>query len=248
MLKWFNTMQWKRVTIAATVVAAVMTLAVLAVADEAQLEFDAAYNWALDAGFSEMFLEGIDKETMQKVYDDNVDAKDIYIVEQATPFESDSHGISEKQMSCRLTAVMHMDGNRIEKVNVYAAAQWLGGRPFLRFTDEMAVYWDDDYWVFDGNSSFLEILIPNSSKTGVPFVAESISRPGGLMNDEVSWHVSLGQRTVLGQSPLTRASFSLLPRDTEAELAKEDISLSCTYTHKMIFVQDTMSVNINIAS
>lgn len=113
-------------------------------------DFDEAYQWALEIGVTEAYLEGISEDALSEIYYDNFGAEKLIVQEDVTPLvlseESGSRGaISEADMNFKRSHFIHYGSDdRIELVNIYFTGQWLNGRPYQRFEDAMAINWDED--------------------------------------------------------------------------------------------------------
>ena len=89
--------------------------------------YEEAYNWAKEVGFSEGFLHGISEEALEQVYLDNIGADELEITEEVSYVSMDDPSetsfapfadIPESMMQLRATPVKHTSAGKVTKVQI----------------------------------------------------------------------------------------------------------------------------------
>ena len=180
------------------------------------------YNWLLDAGLSDSFLENIYEDDLKRIYLENCNTEHIRVSE-STMLED---GID--QLDLKVIALTIYESDAIQKVNIYILAQWEKDAPFFRGSDRIKVNWDPNVWhYFDGSFYGHIVSSSNQNKTSIKKNYEG-TQPGKLYQDEIGWSVPLN-KTALGNSPSVMVSFALRPIDTR--MLEKNLFLSSEYLH-----------------
>lgn len=201
-------------------------------------DYQEAYNWAKEVGFSEGFLRGISEEALEQVYLDNIGADELEITEEVSYVSMDDPSetsfapfadIPESMMQLRATPVKHTSAGKVTKVQIYFTAQWLDGRPWMRNDDAFVCSWDSSLWALDdttfwgkvehtrnGGGSAIQLL--SSTRT-------SLQSQGGL-----GWYADISG-SPLGWTPTIRIGFQINPKKTMPEGKTKLSTVEATYGH-----------------
>lgn len=203
-------------------------------------DYDAAYQWAVDVGFSKGFLKNISEESLRQVYYDNKDAENLEIEEEVSmlPSETDTSteragNIGEDAMEFRSSAVKHTTGKNgtVVKVNIYFTAQWLNGKPINRFNDAIVSNWDSSLWYCDTSTFWGRVEDVSNGSSATADVVYSSTRPAEAEQGGLGWYAPL-QNSPLGFTPTVRIGYVLYPRNsTMPEGTKYTSSVTATYGH-----------------
>mgnify|MGYP000135993750 FL=1 len=206
--------------------------------EENNFDYDYAYNWALEVGFSEGFLKGISEEALKRVYFDNIGADELDIEESVSIVSLDDPidgavstrgNIHESIMEFRSSAVKHTSGGKVARVQIYFTAQWLNGRPLNRYTDGIIVNWDSSLWYCNTNSFWGKVEDNSADNLVYSSNRPAESRQGGL-----GWYAPLTS-IPLGYTPTIRIGFELRPRNTNMPSGSSKIStVDAIYGHRYV--------------
>lgn len=232
--------------ITCTVLSLLLVLPNAAYAAEPEDTFDyaEAYEWALEAGFSEGFLNGISEESLKDVYYDNVGADELVIDEDVSVFTINdqnpgalTRAIKPSHMQFRASSSKVISGGKVKYVNVYFTGQWFDGRPVNRFTDGIEVNFESSVWTFKNNAGSFwgRVESVRNGTTGgtaiVNFTATKVDRAnqGGL-----GWKAPL-LHTSWGYTPTVRIGFKLYPKNTTMkDGTKNSSTIHGIYGHQQI--------------
>ena len=209
-----------------------------------------AYRWALDSGFSEGFLQGIDDATLQHVYNSAADS-DIFTIEETMAGNS-KNAISSDMMTYRITLVKFFRGDTMDKINVYVTATWQDGHPHLRFTDLLSVTWNDTNWICGDSETlhgdpFLGVLSSSSDDGKTIEIHDTASNPAQANQESLAWFAHLEKLGFGDESPAVRIAFTLIPKNTtlSAEELMEGFFIESTYSHYFFrWVTDAVSAGL----
>lgn len=203
-------------------------------------DYDLAYQWAVDSGFSEGFLNNISAESLRQVYYDNKDAENFEIEEEVGILPSETNisttragNIGTDAMEFRSSAVKHTTGKNgtVVKVNIYFTAQWLNGKPLNRANDAITSNWDSSLWYCDTSSFWGRVEDVSNGSSATADVVYSSTRPAKNEQGGLGWYAPL-QYSPLGFTPTVRIGYVLYPRNsTMPEGTKYVSSVTATYGH-----------------
>lgn len=201
-------------------------------------DYNSAYQWAVEAGFSEGFLKNISEESLRHVYYDNKDADYLEIVEEVSvlppPIGSSSvrvGNIGEDVMEFRSNAVKSVKNGKIEKVNVYFTGQWFNGNPLNRYNDAIVSNWNSSTWYCDTSAFWGKVEDVSNGSAATADVVYSSTRPAKAEQGGLGWYAPL-KYSPLGFTPTVRIGYVLYPVDSNmSDGTRYTSSFTATYGH-----------------
>lgn len=173
-------------------------------------DYDVAYAWAIEAGFPQEFIDVIDADLLERIYNDNkeVEELDIEANQEFLSLDDDPSGrsIPSSDLSAWVVAGKVSSNGILTHVNVYGYGQWLTGA-IIRRSDAMLFKWSSNF-TFKANSFSGTVKDGDNGSVYATYNNPSqLAAVAGL-----GWKFSIvGIVGAIGIKPHSSCAFTLLP-------------------------------------
>lgn len=199
-------------------------------------DYDEAYEWAIDAGYPEEFLEFIseDPSTLREIYYEFKDADELEVTasHEHMSVESNSQArgnISSSDLDFWMVASKFSTNGYITYVRVHVAYEWIGtAAPWQN--DAVAINWDAALWEYRQLTSEFTAEIGGGGINGGSY--DIINNPATAVQGGIGWYVPLN---IIYEDLYGTGSFKLFPRDSQLlNGTRYSSSINAVYAHEVI--------------